>query len=254
MCLVVCLAALVIVAPVQAQTANAGWQFEITPYGWWAGLKGSVRDDDLPDDGQSIDQTWSDLFAKLERALMGTVEVRKNRWGGMFDAVDFRLRGGGTVTGERGFTSLTAGGALAQQFYSTAGVYRAREGKSPVDVMAGARYALVGWEVDIELSRPPLSTGTQPLKSQKKWIDPYVGARIQQPISKRWSLTGYGDIGGFGVGSRLTMQGLATARFAFTRIFSASLAYRAISEDYDTNGFKYDMVNAGPMLGLSFQW
>ena len=251
--LVACIAALVLVVPAQAQTTNPGWQFEITPYGWWAGLKGSVRDDDLPDDGQSIDQTWSDLFAKLERALMGTVEVRKGRWGGMVDAVDFRLRGGGTVDGPRGFTSLNAEGALAQQFYSAAAIYRARDGKTPLDVMLGARYALIEWDVDIELSQPPLSSGVHILKSQNHWIDPYIGARIQLPISKRWSLTGYGDIGG-GVGSELTTQGLATARFAFTRIFSASLAYRAISEDYNADAFRYDMVNAGPMLGISLRW
>ena len=239
--------------PANAQTTNNGWQFEFTPYAWWAGIKGTARDDALPDDGISIEQNWSDLFAKLERALMGTLEVRKGRWGGMADAVDFRIRGGGTVTGERGFTSLTAEGSLAQKFYSTAATFRARDGNSPIDIMGGARYALIDWNIDIELARPPLVGGNR-LQSKHDWIDPYVGARIQKPVSKRWLLTGYGDIGGFGVGSRLSMQGLATARFAFKSWFVGSLAYRAISEDYDKSGFKYDIVNAGPMLGLSFHW
>ena len=244
----------VIASTASAQSANAGWQFDFSAYGWWAGLNGSLREDDLPDTGLSIEETWSDLFAKLERALMGTIEVRKGRFGGMIDGVDFRVRGGGTVTGERGFTSLSAEGALAQQFYSVAALYRARDGKSPVDIVGGARYTLIGWDIDIELSRPPLTSGAQVLKRQYDWIDPYVGARIQQPVSNRWTLTGYADVGGFSVGSRLTMQGIASARFAFTQKFSGSLAYRAISEDYDTPGFKYDMVNAGPMLGLSYRW
>jgi hypothetical protein len=248
----VIVALLAIPGRADAQATNAGWQFEFTPYAWYAGIKGTARDDDLPDDGISIEQNWSDLFAKLERALMGSFEARKGRWGGMVDGVDFRIRGGGTVTGSRGFTSLTAEGSLAQMFYSAAASYRARTGNTPIDIMGGARYAMVDWNVDIELAIPPISSGQ--LKSQHDWIDPYLGARIQQPISKRWVLTGYGDVGGFGVGSRLSMQGLATARFAFTSWLGGSLAYRAISEDYDKDGFKYDMINAGPMLGLSFRW
>jgi hypothetical protein len=172
----------------------------------------------------------------------------------MIDGVDFRVRGGGTVTGERGFTSLTANGALAQQFYAAAAVYRARTGNTPIDVMVGGRFTLIGWDLTIELSRPPLTTGEQPFKRSHSWIDPYVGSRIQKPVSKRWTLTGYADVGGFGVGSRLTLQGIASARFAFTQKFSGSLAYRAISEDYETARFNYDMVNAGPMLGLSYRW
>jgi hypothetical protein len=241
-------------AQASAEAARSGWQVDFTPYGWLAGLKGTVRDDSLPDSGVSIEQTWSDLFAKLERALMGTLEVRKGRWGGMIDAVDFRVRGGGTVTGVRGLTSLTAEGALAQQFYSAAVIYRARDGKSPIDVMGGARYAMIGWDIDIELSRPPLSSGAQVLDEKNDWIDPYIGARILKPLSKRWSLSGYGDVGGLGVGSKLTMQGLVTARFDFTEHIGGSLAYRAILEDYDKNGFTYDMVNAGPMLGIAFRW
>ena len=248
------LSGLAIASPANAQSTDNGWQFDLTAYGWLAGLSGSVRDDKLPDSGLSIEQNWSDIFATLERAFMGSFELRNGRWGGMLDAVDFRIRGGGTVTGKRGFTSLSAEGFLAQQFYSAAAMYRMRTGNAPVDAIGGARYALIGWDIDIALSRPPLSGGGQALKETTSWVDPYFGARLQQPISKRWTLTGYGDVGGFGVGSRLSMQGLAAARFAFTQKFSGSLAYRAISEDYDADGFKYDMVNAGPMLGLSFRW
>lgn len=257
------LLALLCAMPAMAQTsaqstnppaANEGWQFDFTPFAWYAGIKGSVRDDSLPEEGVSIEQKWSDVFAKLERALMGTFEVRYNRWGAIADAVDYRIRGGGTVTGGREIVSLSAEGSLAQKFYTVAALYRARTGGTPIDILAGGRYTLTDWSIDITLVNPPFSTGLDVLKSNASWIDPFVGARIQKPVSKRWLLTGSGDIGGFGVGSRLSMQGQATARFSFTDWFGGNLGYRAISEDYEDRGFKYDVVNAGPMLGLSFRW
>ncbi len=237
-----------------AQATSSGWQFELVPYGWAAVVSGSVTGENAGGPGLDIEQTWSDIFANLEFALMGSFEVRKGRWGGMADAVDFRVRGGGTLYGRRGFTSLSAEGFLAQKFYSAAAIYRVRQGGAPVDLMIGGRYALIGWDIDIELARPPVTIGERVLSDNRTWWDPYVGARIQQPLGKRWSLTGYGDVGGFGIGSRLSIQGLAAARFAFTSVISGSLGYRAISEDYDSDGFKYDIVNAGPVLGMAIRW
>jgi hypothetical protein len=234
-----------------AQATNNDWQFELTPYGWVAGVSGTVGSDNAGGPGLGIEQTWSDVFAKIEFALMGSFEARKGRWGAMTDGVRFRIRAGGTLAGTHGFTSLSASGTLAQELYSAAATFRAKQGRSPIDLMSGLRYSSIGWDVDIAVAQPPVG---EPIEDTRTWLDPYVGARIEQALGDRWSLRGYADIGGFGVGSKQSMQALAEARFAITSWVSGTLGYRAVSADYDKDGSRFDMVNAGTVLGVSFRW
>ncbi len=44
----------------------------------------------------------------------------------------------------------------------------------------------------------------------ENFVDPIVAVRANAPIAPRWTATGYLDAGGFGAGSDLTDQILAT--------------------------------------------
>jgi hypothetical protein len=235
-------------------TDSSGWKFELAPYVWAAGMNGTVSINDRPQSGLAVDQSFSDILEVLAFALMGSFEARKGRWGGMVDGVYFRIEDEGTVTGRRGFASLSASAELAQKMYSFAGVYRAGQGPSPIDVLGGLRYAAIESTVDIALSVPPVLARERTFSETKSWVDPYIGVRIDQELGKRWSVNGYADVGGFTIGSDLTMQGLANVRFAFTPSILGSLGYRVVSTDYDKDGFQYDMVNAGAVLGVAFRW
>ena len=70
-----------------------------------------------------------------------------------------------------------------------------------------------------------------------------------------------GDIGGFGVGSKLTWQALATYNFEMQFLgfkFTNYIGYRAISIDYEQgSGDKtigLNMLTHGPVVGLTFKW
>jgi len=240
-------------APAHSQ-ADPGWKFELTPYLWAAGMSGTVSVNDRPNAGLEVEQSFSDILSVLQFALMGSLEARKGRWGAMTDAVYFKVNDEGSVTGKRGFATLSANADLAQQMYSLAASYRVGQGKSPIDVFAGARYASVGWDVDIAASSPPVIATERSFKETRSWVDPYIGARVETPLGTRWAIGAYADVGGFGIASDIATQAMASVRFKFTTGIVGNLGFRVVTDDYDKDGFKYDMMNGGAVLGVSFRW
>ena len=68
----------------------------------------------------------------------------------------------------------------------------------------------------------------------KSWIDPIVGVRAKAPVGKGWSLEGYGDIGGFGVGCDLTWMLQGRVNWQVSPVVGVGLGYRALYQDYGT--------------------
>jgi len=240
-------------APAQ-ETSRDRWQYEFTPYVWAAGLDGTVRINNRPQAGLAVEQSFSDIFKILDFALMGAFEARKDRWSVLADAMYFKVSDEGSVTGPRGFASLSANGKITQQMYSLGGAYRLVEGRNPVDMVGGLRATSVKWDVDVLASVPVLPGPAARFRQTKDWVDPYIGARVQHPLDDRWSLVGYADVGGFGVGSKLALQAVVGANYVFSPKLTGKLGYRYVSVDYDKNDFQYDMANAGIFLGLGIRW
>jgi opacity protein-like surface antigen len=244
-------------APVRAQEAGRdSWQVEFTPYVWGAGMSGKVRLNDRPQAGLTVEQSFSDVLKVLDFALMGAFEARKDRWAVLADGVYFKVSDKGSVTGALGFSSLAAQATITQQMYALAGAYRVSDGvtPTPVDVVGGLRAMSVKWDVGITASVPVLPLPLARFVQTKDWIDPFVGVRVQHRLDDRWSLVGYADIGGFGVGSKFSVQTLLGANYVFNPQFTGKFGYRYISNDYDKSGFKYDMANSGLLLGLGIRW
>ena len=69
------------------------------------------------------------------------------------------------------------------------------------------------------------------------WADPILGARLGVKLGGPWSVTVAGDVGGFGVGSRLTWQGLGSVNYAWSESLTLKAGYRALHVDYRSGGF-----------------
>jgi len=243
-------------AGAQTKTSDSGWQFEIIPYIWAAGMKGDVQSGSLPK--ISTDVSFSDILDVLDFGLMGAFEARKGRWGVLFDAIYMKLSTGGTASrtgpGPVGATATASANLeMKQTMLAAAAAYRTVEGRSPVDVIGGLRYIKLEASADINASFFAL-TGTVSRSADKGWVDPYIGVRIQHPIADRWTLLGYGDIGGFGVGSDFTWQAIVGVNYDFSKSVSGKLGYRYLSVDYDKDGFLYDMDSYGVYLGVGIRF
>lgn len=86
------------------------------------------------------------------------------------------------------------------------------------------------------------------------WWDPFVGLRGRYNLSKKYYLTGRGDIGGFGVGSELAWQINAGLGCQVTPNVFTEITYRLYDVNYRQNGFMMDALTHGPeiTLGINF--
>jgi hypothetical protein len=256
-----CLAATLIfgAAPSYAQTSSGtanNWSFEVTPYLWGAAMKGDTQAGNLP--RTSVDMSFSDILDVFDFGLMGAFEARKGRLGLYFDAIYIKVSDSATARrtgpGPIGATlTATADAKLEQTMLAFAGMYRAVEGNTPVDVLAGARYTDL--EVDANIGASLFArTGVVKRTGSKDWVDPFIGLRVQLPIADRWKLVGYADVGGFGVGSDSTWQAAAGIHYDFSTTLNAKFGYRRLSIDYDKNNFLYDMKLDGLYFGLGIRF
>lgn len=249
-------AMLLFAVPIANAAQSNAWTFELTPYVWGSAMKGDVQSGSLPK--TSVDMSFSDILDVLDFAAMATFEARKDRWGFLVDGIYVKVSDEGTARrsgpGPVGAT-LTADAdvKLKQTILSAAAAYRLSDGRSAVDVLGGIRYSKIDADARISASLFAL-TGSVRRSGDKDWVDPYIGLRLQHAISDRWTLVGYGDAGGFGVGSDLTWQASLGVNYAFTKDVSAKLGYRYLSFDYDKSNFVYDMKLQGIYLGVGIRF
>lgn len=122
-----------------------------------------------------------------------------------------------------------------------------------LDLYAGGRFNA------LELTLDPV--GADAGSRSRSWVDPIVGAKLVLPLAERWRFEVNGDIGGFGVESDLTWSGTAVFGLDFDLFglpATVLAGYRAIGWDYseggDNNDFIYDIIQHGPILGLSVRF
>jgi hypothetical protein len=202
--------------------------------------------------------SFSDILDKLDAGLMGTFEARNGRWGLLFDAIYMKLEHSATASragaGPIGATATASADLeMTQTVFAAAVAYRAIEGRTQLDVIGGARYANLAADAQIDGSFFA-QTGSVALSAEKSWWDPYVGVRVQYPLAERWTLVGYADVGGFGVGSESTWQAAVGINYEFSKSIAGKFGYRTLYVDYDKDGFRYDMGNSGLYLGAGIRF
>jgi opacity protein-like surface antigen len=248
--------ALAFSALAQAQTpAEDGWQFEVTPYLWGSSLKGTVGARRVRGE---LDAEFSDIWEHLDSAFLGAVEARRGRWGLLFDMIYFKLvdeptkswQGPGGIGSATGSLEATS----TMQVYQFLGAYRIKD-SIPVDLVAGARYTRLDADLNLTFtSGPLLPGGTRSVSGDESWLDPVVGIRVLAPIAEHWTGVLYADYGGFGLGSDKTYQLTAGLTWQFTQRFSAKAGYRYVYQDYEKDGFVWDVTSSGPLLGLGIRF
>lgn len=240
-------------APTQAASPTPdAWQFEVTPYLFGSALSGTTGVSAVSAD---VDMSFGDIVEDLDSGFMALFEARKGLWGFGFDGVYFRLKdektrswqgpgGIGTATGE-----LEA--SMTQQIYQLAVSYRLLNTSTKLDVIGAARYTQLDTDLNLVVTTGPLLPGgTRSLSASESWWDPVIGIRVIVPFAEHWSFVGYADIGGFGAGSDLTYQAIAGVNWQLSETFTAKAGYRYFYQDYENNGFVWDMTAQGMYAGL----
>lgn len=253
-----------VAAPAGAQLTNPsagpGWQFELQPYLWAPGLHGDTSINNAPQ--AKIDMSPKDVIQKLDFGLMGMFEARNGRWGLVGDAFYAKLSDKADKTFSLhprvGGADVNVDMKLKQHIYALAGEYRLLEGTTPVDLMLGARYNSIDMDAKVGLQGlGPLGLSrTRTFSYDKDWVDPYVGLRFVHPLADKWSLLGYADAGGAGIGaaSKFTYQLMGGIIYDYSKTVSFKFGYRQYHINYDHGGFEYDVNQRGFLAGLGIKF
>jgi opacity protein-like surface antigen len=247
------LVAMSAVQPARAQEAAAArlspWRFELTPYGWFAGLSGTLHTPLRRFPERNIDADFGSIIGDISGIpIMGTAEVRYGRFGVVADLVHLALEQGVDTRdvlfqGGHGRVNTTIG--------TVVGLFRVVEAPNQnLDVGAGTRI----WSVSTKLSLNPGLLPGVIQKDSTTWADPLLAARYHLGLSERFGLTAYGDIGGFGAGSILTWQAFGSLDYRATESLVLRAGWRYLSVDKKRGDFRLDLGFNGPFIAATFRF
>jgi len=231
-----------LVGAAQAQTST-DTVYQITPYVWATGIGGDIR----PRSGAetvSISKSFSDLIKDLDAGFFISAYARHGNLVFMGDLSTSSSSREGTVSALGG---LTATGKLRQTSITALAGYRvAQTPDATFDILGGARHWRVKGEVDVP--------GFGSISRSVNFTDPIIAARANFQIAPGWSSLLYADVGGFGVGSRVTAQLLGTVNYQLRENAFLSVGYRHLHVDYRRGGTRFDMRMSGPIIGATFRF
>jgi hypothetical protein len=222
-------------------TTESGWTFAVAPYFWAAGLSGDTAQFGLPT--VEIDASFSDILENLDFAAMAIGEARYDRYSIFGDIIYTKLSAGahtprGILADDVDVSAETFAGLLG------AG-YSVLEGSSgTLDVVGGVRV----WSVDTEISFNGGILDGRSASDGATWVDGLVGIRGNYYFTPEIYLTGWGLVGAGG--ADVDWDVAAALGYRFNDRFSMVAGYRALGVDYSDDGFLFDVVQQGPILGL----
>lgn len=230
------------VSPPLAMSAEDEWHFTGGPYLWAAGLRGDVGHRST---GTAfVKSNFSDIAHDLDVAMMAMGEFRRGPWSVLVDVMFIdttthsRLPDGapaGQLTLDDRTVSGFVGGGYS--LWSTA--------SSRVDAVGGARL----WYSSTHLSLHGGDADGVSGSDRATWVDALAGVRGKVDLGTRTWIASWGLAGGGQ--ARMDWDVAAMAGWDVWPGVSAVAGYRAMGVDYRHDGFVYDIVQQGPLLGIS---
>jgi len=275
-----------------AAEVTSPWAFRFTPYAWLTWMSGSQTVK-----GRTLD-TDTNVFQLLGKSqslvpFMGYFQARFEDRIELFVDLMYANIGAGQSATRNFQVNRFVGGSVAasasedyQQLtvefggaYQIAKLGRNRGSESPgmagvgqtaLDVLLGGRYWYQKVDMTLNLAGTiGVNIGDLQLSADRSkaiassgsvsWVDPFVGLRVRHTLAPRQNLQVEADIGGFGVGSRISWQALATYSYQFgstgSIAWSGVIGYRALYVDYVQGSgstlFETNLLQHGPLIGLS---
>lgn len=227
-------------------TSSSGWEVSFTPYLWMSGMKIDIE----TPQGENIevDDSFFDILGDLKFTFMGALEVKHDRFVSVQDIIFISL--GSSADGHIGPVPIEA--EVDERLVITTHLFGYRvvdEGPMFVDLFAGARFSSI--KVDVELNLPQQTVERDTKKSE---LGPVIASRVRFPLSDKWGIALYGDLGGFGVGADLSWQLMGTVQYEISDRWRLVAGWRHLSASQDKKDFEVDAKLDGPILGVTYRF
>lgn len=237
----------ILLLPITVQ-AEDDWDFKITPYAWFAGVKGNVSTVSgspiIP-----IDISASDALSDLQASFMMSFEAKKKGQGMLFDTLYTDIESDTTLVPA---ISLTMKSISRNTIFSAAYLYEVyNQDQKVVDIFGGLRYWKVDTTLEFGIGLDPLSG--RRIRESESWVDPLIGIKGRTPLgNSKFYAVGWFSVGGFGIGSDMFYDTSANIGYQWTKSFGSTLGYRIFDVKYEEGDFFYDVKQEGWVLGLSW--
>ena len=235
-------------------TETENWKWNVAPFYLWAmSINGDTQ---MGSTSGELNINFRDILDKLDAAFIVNFQgLYRNKWGFLFDYNYIKLSDSGVIP-TNGVPpgvppSINASMDLKINIAELVGFYHLDQVTHSFDFIAGGRYTSFA---------PEILVGPLYVDESKSWVDPLVGVRWVWPFAENWALALSGDIGGFGVGSDFTWQGIFRVDWKPWKNVALTAGYRALYQDYEdgTRGtsdyFAMDATYHGPLFGVEFRW
>ena len=205
------------------------WHLSVSPYLWLAGAHGTIgafsRD-------AAFSVSPSDLLSHARFGLLGAAELRRNRILTTLDLMYMRLGADNAIPFPPALNAVSAN-LTANIFILTpkVGIRLIDTQSTKADFLAGIRY----WYFGENLSFSPSILGLNFSRSQN-FVDPLVGGRIEQFLTKKIVFTAAGDVGGWGTASQLEYQVVGLLGYKLKPTMTLQGGYRYLYLDYQKSG------------------
>lgn len=229
----------------QQVTTEEGWTFTFAPYFWAAGLSGDLGNFGLP--VVHVDTSFSEIFDHLDFGAMAIGEARYGPYSIFTDLMYTKISGSagtprGILADKASIDSETFAGLLG------VGYSILEDNQGTLDIVGGARV----WSVNTTVSLSGGILGGRSRSDGDTWVDALGGFRGNYYFTPNIFLSGWGMVGGGG--ADIDWDVAAGVGYKFNETFSAVAGYRALGVDYSNNGFVFDVVQQGPILGLAIRF
>jgi hypothetical protein len=244
-------------AAAQDATLPGGPQILVTPYLWLAGINATIQTPLERAPTVNADVSAIDLLSHLSAVpFMGSIEIRDGPLGLLGDALHVPVSAGITTRNvffNGGNAKLVADTGTALLLYRVL-----EQPTQYADMGVGFR----AWGFSSNLTLSPGILPGQSVNRSSSWGDPLIGGRyhIDLPsgfLPSGFGLTGYGDVGGFGVAAHSDWQLIGTIDYTPTPWINLHLGYRSLNFDYTaSSGFNlgFNVHMKGPILAATFKF
>ena len=220
-----------------------------TPYLWfpWTSVDAHPKLAGLPSASTTVDPGF--LYSHVTWVpYMGEIEFRSGPYGLVTDYIHAPIKAG---VGTRGVLFTSGGAGMTLDTGSAIAFYRAiSQPDQYIDVGLGMR----AWGVDGDIS---LHRGMLPPVSLTKggsWADPMLAVRYRRELGNGFSLTAYGDVGGFGAGSDVDWQLIGTIDYAWMPGIDLHAGFRTLNFDKGAPRADFNVHMYGPIIAATLRF